>query len=88
MKIAKDIKRLMEKSMENWNTRLETQDGDTLGCIDIRRGIFQGDSLSPLLFVAALIPLTIILRKVRNKSKVNHLRYMIDLKFMPRTEWS
>ena len=86
MKIAKNIRRLIEKSMENWNIRLETQDGDTLGCIDIRRGIFQGDSLSPLLFVAALIPLTIMLRKVKsgymvkNKSKVNHLLYMDDLK--------
>ena len=63
--------------MENWNTRLETQDGDPLGCTDIRRGIFQGDSLSHLLFVVTLIPLTIMLRKVKsgytvkNKSKVN-----------------
>lgn len=86
MKIAKNIRRLIEQSMENWNTRLETQGGNTLGSINIRRGIFQGDSLSPLLFVIALIPLTIMLRKVksgylmRNKSKVNHLLYMDDLK--------
>ena len=71
--------------MENWNTRFVTQHGNTLGCIDIRWGIFQGDSLSPLLFVAALIPLTIMLRKLKsgymmkNKSKVNHLLHMDDL---------
>ena len=86
MKIAKNIRRLIEQTMDNWNTRLETQAGNTLGSIDIRRGIFQGDSLSPLLFVIALIPLTIMLRQVKSgylmkdKSKVNHLLYMDDLK--------
>ena len=66
MKVAKNMRRLIEQSVENWNTRLETHDGNTLGCIDIRRGMFQGDSLSPLLFVAALIPITIMLRKVKS----------------------
>jgi hypothetical protein len=86
MKIARNIRRLIEQSMANWNTRLETQGGGTLGNIEIRRGIFQGDSLSPLLFVMALIPLTIMLRRMKsgymmkNKSKINHLLYMDDLK--------
>ena len=34
--------------------------GETLGEIETRRGIFQGDSLSPLLFVVAMIPLTLV----------------------------
>jgi hypothetical protein len=34
-----------------------------LGEVDIRRGIFQGDSLSPLLFVVAMIPISILLNR-------------------------
>jgi len=33
------------------------------GKVAIKRGIFQGDSLSPLLFCLALIPLTNMLNK-------------------------
>ena len=33
--------------------------------IEIKRGIFQGDYLSPLVFVLALIPLSLILRKTK-----------------------
>ena len=61
--------------------------GETLGEIETRRGIFQGDSLSPLLFVVAMIPLTMFLRREdmeysfgRERKKVNHLLSMDDLK--------
>ena len=33
--------------------------------VDIRRGIFLGDSLSPLLFVLCMVPLTWLLRKAK-----------------------
>ena len=36
-----------------------------LGEVEIKQGIFQGDSLSPLVFVLALIPLSLILRKAK-----------------------
>ena len=33
--------------------------------VNIKRGIFQGDSLSPPLFIKALILLTLVLRKMK-----------------------
>ena len=61
--------------------------------VEIKRGIFQGDSLSPLVFVLALIPLSLILRKAKaayefseSKEKINHLLFMDDLKLYSRSE--
>ena len=55
--------------------------------VEIKRGIFHGDSLSPLVFVLALIPLSLILRKAKtaydfpeSKEKINHLLFMDHLK--------
>ena len=36
-----------------------------LGEVEIKRGIFQGNSLSHLVFALALIPLSLILRKAK-----------------------
>ena len=59
--------------------------------MQIKRGIFQEDSLSPLLFIICMIPLTLILRKVTacyewgdKESKVNHLLFMDDLKLFAK----
>ena len=72
--------------MKNWRVEL-TSMGEKLGEVNIRRGIFQGDSLSPILFVMALIPLSTVLNKTKvgyglgkNRGKINHLLYMDDLK--------
>ena len=59
---ADNIKQLMRESMESWKTQL-TAYGKDLGEASIRRGIFQGDSLSPLLFVIAMLPLNSVLNK-------------------------
>ena len=37
-----------------------TSNGEKLGDADVKRGIFQGDSLSPLFFVLAMIPLSLL----------------------------
>ena len=61
--------------------------------VEIKRGIFQGDSLSPLVFVLALIPLSLILRKAKaayefseSKEKINNLLSMNDLNLYSRSE--
>ena len=61
--------------------------------IPIRRGIFQGDSLSPLLFCNALIPLTNELNRADcgyqvhgTERKMSHLLYMDDFKLLGRNE--
>ena len=65
-----------------------------MGDVNIRCGIFQGDSLSPLLFVVCLIPLSLILRKTKGKyqlskegESINHLLFMDDLKLFGSDEW-
>ena len=70
-----------------------TCNNQSLGGVDIKQGILQGDSLSPLLFLLCLIPLTVILHKSEsasqfssNKEKINHLLFMDDLKLYAKNE--
>ena len=84
--VAQNIQRLVGGSMKNWRTTLMSN-GQNLGDVNIRRCIFQGDRLSPLLFVVCLIPLSVILRKTKGKyqlrkedESINHLLFMDDLK--------
>ena len=59
---SSNIKSLLVNSMEKWKVMLCSGNSE-LGEVKIKRGIFQGDSLSALVFVLALIPLSLILRK-------------------------
>ena len=79
-------------SIEKWKVMLCSRNSE-LDEVEIKRGIFQGDSLSPLVFVLALIPLSLILRKAKaayefseSREKINHLLFMDDLKFYNRSE--
>ena len=90
--VAQNIQRLVGASMKNWRTTLMSN-GQSLGDVNIRRGIFQGDSLSPLLFVVCLIPLSVILRKTKGKyqlgkegESINYLLFMDDLKLYGNDE--
>ena len=51
--LADNLVNFIRKSMKNWATEL-FYDNSHLGKANIRRGIFQGDSFSPLHFVIAL----------------------------------
>ena len=89
--LNKKLITFLQFTMKNWPVELVCNN-EKLGEVEIKRGIFQGDSLSPLLFVIALIPLTQILKATRhcysfaNKEKINHLLYMDDLKLYAKTE--
>lgn len=86
-KVAPQIRHALTTIMSKWETTLFLNN-KALGCIRINRGIFQGDSLSPLWFCLALRPLSTMLNKrnygyqVANNQKINHLVYMDDLKLI------
>ena len=88
--IADNIIAFLEISMSSWQTELQINQ-EVVGMICILCGIFQGDSLSPLLFVIALIPLTQILEEYKSGFKIgndliNHLLYMDDLKLYGKND--
>ena len=60
---ADNMRNFLEKNMEQWELFL-LSNGENLGEVDVKRGIFQGDSLSPILFVLSMVPSSLILRKV------------------------
>ena len=83
---AKNMISIISNSMVNWKTVL-TSGGMALGQVDIRRGIFQGDSWSSLLFIVIMLLLTLVLRNMRDGYKlakdmkpIYHLLFMDDLK--------
>ena len=61
--VTDNICHFLSNSIESWQTILMSGN-EELATVNIQRGIFQGDTLSPLLFVIGLIPLSHILRKV------------------------
>ena len=58
-KCSPTLVQFLRLSMKQWKTVMSVN-GLTLGTVSIKRGIFQGDSLSPLLFVLSLFPLLVI----------------------------
>jgi hypothetical protein len=82
--------------MEKWSTKHQLKTNQELiqsRLIKINRGIFQGDSLSSLLF--CIMPITLNHELNRSKCgyqiygserKINHLLYMDDLKLIGRSE--
>ena len=90
--VAENIKSFLVNSVAKWEVMLCSGNSE-LGEVEIKRGIFQGDSLSPFVVVLALIPLSLILRKAKaayefseSKEKINYLLFMNDLKLYSRSE--
>ena len=77
--MSDNTKGFIRTSMRTWETEL-TACGEVLAKVSIRKGIFQDDSLSPLLFVTCMIPFKKVLRKARaayvvkdGNLRINHL---------------
>ena len=83
---ADNTRNVIKKSMKNWKLEL-TSGGETLGEVKTNRGIFEGDSLSPILFIIIFTPLAILLRDMKAgcmlrdcRGKISHLLLNDDLK--------
>ena len=93
MGIAINVVNFLGKMMKSWRVEL-TCSAETLGGVPIKRGIFQRDALSPLVFVIVLNPLTHILTaahpgyKFRTGETINQLLFMDDLKLYSKSEWA
>ena len=79
----------MEQGMSHWKTNMTLAYKEEVletGPIRIKRGIFQSDLLSPLLFTISLNPLNIELNQTKygyqldKQTKINHQFYVDDLK--------
>ena len=90
------VPKLIERIYRSPSTRLELlaeKDITQLGSIPLQKGVLQGDSLSPLLFVLAMQPLTKLLHNTvdtltigdsNHSMALNHLLFMDDLKLFAR----
>ena len=87
-KVSPRVAGFLKHNMKNWKRPLiPTHESGTLMSdnINIKRGIFQGYSLSPLLFCISLIPISLELNSLGYGYKIKtermtHLFYMDDLK--------
>ena len=91
-KILHEFINFIEQTMKTWRVELTTG-GKSIAEKKIQRGIFQGDALSLLLFIRAMMPLNHILRKCaagyklsRSQEKVNYRIYMDDIKLYAKNE--
>ena len=91
--VEENVKSLLVNCMKMWKVILCSWNSE-LDEVETKRGIFQEDSLSPLVFILALIPWNLILRKAKaayefsqRKEKINHnFLCMDDLKLCSRSE--
>ena len=91
-KISHEIINFIEKIMKTCRMELAAG-GRSLAEIKIQWGNSQGDALSPLLFIIAIMPRNHILRKCtarykisRSQEKINHLMYIDDIKLFTKNE--
>ena len=93
-KVSPRVVGFLKHNMKNWKTQLTfTYERGTLMSdnINIKREIFQGDSLSPLLFCISLLPLSLELNSSvygykMGTERMTHLFCMDDLKLYAKDD--
>ena len=93
-KVSPGITNFLKNSMKLWNANLlvnYTKGSMKCDKININCGIFQGESLSQLLFCLSLIPLTNEINNTKYgyeiyEKAINHLIYMDDLKHYAKND--
>ena len=65
-RIADKVSKVLGKSMKQWKLLL-IFNGEDLGEVDVKRGIFLGNILLPLMFFFSIISLLLILKKSRRE---------------------
>jgi hypothetical protein len=91
-RVCPKIQKMLDIMMRSWKIKLHV-DKKNVGNINIKRGIFQGDSLSPMWFCLALNPMSRMLNRckigykiiVEQERRLNHMLYMDDLKLYAET---
>ena len=71
--IAENLRTFLQKSMQQWRLSLTT-DGEDLGKVNVKRGIFQGDRVNACY------------KWGKKEYKLNHLLFMDDLKLYAKNE--
>lgn len=97
-KINSKLIDFLTQILPSWKTNLHIRSGCNPVVtreIAVRKGIFQGDSLSPLWFCLALNPLSSLLNKLntgyslqngKKETTISHLIYMDDIKLYASTQ--
>ena len=92
LQMSDNILKFVKRSKTNWKTEL-TSCGESLATLNIIRLIFQGDSLSPLLFMICMTPLTYVLPQAKARytlegggEKINQHLFIDGLKLHGKSE--
>ncbi|KAI5748311.1 hypothetical protein M8J77_024164 [Diaphorina citri] len=95
-RIAPELLSFVTRTMTTWKIDLNlTSEQSTLKVknISLKNGIYQGDSMSPLLFCMALFPLSSIISDSKTgytcnneTHKISHLLYVDDLKLIAKDD--
>ena len=90
--VAANVRYFANTSMKQCKTELIASNL-RLGNVKVKRGIFQGDSLSQLVLVLVMISLTLVLKQTKTSyelkkgvKKINQLLFMDDLKLFAKNE--
>lgn len=93
LKVHRTIRNAIASMIKMWCVRYEVRNNgivDRSAPLIVKRGVLQGDSLSPLLFCLAELPISHALNQMQkcdlNTFKINHLYYMDDLKVYATSE--